>query len=494
MPVANAFRRCSRDKSHRSSIEPRILLFDTLPYWIFFATVLLLLGAARPTAGKWLLVIASYVFYACWDVRFVLLLGASTLANWLFGLWIDHVEEAARKRALIVAIVFNLGTLAFFKYFNFFADTLATLLHLDPHSMTLRIVLPVGISFFTFEGIAYAADVYRRDLPARRSLLDFGLFISFFPHLIAGPIIRPINFFPQVGQPLALSDEDARWGLREILKGLFKKVALSNFYAPITDAYFHGAQWSGQSVPAWIGVLAFSMQIYFDFSGYTDIARGCARLLGFRFPSNFERPYLSRDISEFWHRWHISLSSWLRDYLYIPLGGNRKGETRTCINLLIVMGLGGLWHGASWNFAVWGLYHGSLLVGHRYWRKFVARARLETLLDHPFLNPLWIGLTFFLVTLGWIPFRAPDFAATRAILHALVVVPDTQLAYLHPAILVIPLLSLVFCALDRGRRIQDWLTQRAGFPVAVAVGVVAVLALELFGQIDAPIPFIYFQF
>jgi alginate O-acetyltransferase complex protein AlgI len=470
------------------------MLFDTLPYWIFFAAVLVLLGMLRPTAGKWLLVVASYVFYGFWDVRFVFLLGASTLANWVFGLWIDRSIGAPRKRALIVAIVFNLGTLAFFKYFNFFADTLAALLHLDPQGMTLRIVLPVGISFFTFEGIAYAVDVYRRDLPARRSVLDFALFISFFPHLIAGPIIRPVNFFPQVGKPLMLSDEDARWGMREILKGLFKKIALSNFYAPIADAYFHTAPWNGASVPAWIGVLAFSMQIYFDFSGYTDIARGCARLLGFRFPTNFERPYLSADIAEFWHRWHISLSSWLRDYLYIPLGGNRKGEMRTSINLLVVMALGGLWHGASWNFAAWGLYHGTLLVAHRYWRKLIADTGIGSIVDHAYAQPLWIALTFVLVTLGWVPFRAPDFATTWATLHALAAMPDLQLIHAHPAIIAIPLLTLIFCGFDRDRRIQDWLVERAGFAAAVGTGVAAILALELCGQVDAKIPFVYFQF
>jgi len=470
------------------------MLFDSLPYWCFFAAVLLLVGTLRPVAGKWLLVVASYVFYAFWDVRFVFLLGASTLANWAFGLWIDRSENASRKRALVCAIAFNLVTLGFFKYFNFFADTLAALLQLDPQGMALRIVLPVGISFFTFEGIAYAVDVYRRDLAARRSLLDFGLFISFFPHLIAGPIIRPVNFFPQTGRTLILSDEDARWGLREILKGLFKKIALSNFYAPIADAYFHAGQWNGASVPAWVGVLAFSMQIYFDFSGYTDIARGCARLLGFQFPSNFERPYLSADISDFWRRWHISLSSWLRDYLYIPLGGNRHGEARTHLNLLIVMGLGGLWHGASWNFAVWGLYHGTLLIAHRGWRRFVATAGIGGWVDHRFVQPVWIALTFVLVTLGWVPFRAPDFATTWSTLHALAVRPDLQLVAAHPAIVAIPLLSLALCLIDRDRRVQNWLVTKAGFATAATVGTLAIFALELFGQIDAKIPFVYFQF
>jgi alginate O-acetyltransferase complex protein AlgI len=360
--------------------------------------------------------------------------------------------------------------------------------------MLLRIVLPVGISFYTFEGIAYAVDVYRCDLPARRSLLDFALFMSFFPHLIAGPIIRPHQFFPQVGKRLELSDEDARWGLREILKGLFKKVALSNFYAPIADAWFQAGTWNGSAVPAWIGVLAFSMQIYFDFSGYTDIARGCARLLGFRFPVNFERPYLSTDIADFWHRWHISLSTWLRDYLYIPLGGNRRGTPRQAMNVLIVMGLGGLWHGASWNFAVWGLYHGVLLVLHRQWRRWVERRGLAEAVDHPALRPLWIALTFLIVTIGWIPFRAPDFEATWSTLRACAAPPDLQLAWQNPAIVAIPLLALAFCAFDRDRRFQDWLVRSARFRVVVAAGVVAIIALELFGQIDRQIPFVYFQF
>ncbi|MBS0591643.1 MAG: MBOAT family protein [Proteobacteria bacterium] len=470
------------------------MLFDTFEYWIFFAASVLLLAALRPTAGKWLLVAASYVFYAFWDVRFVFLLGASTLANWLFGLWIADSAGSKRKRALICAIAFNLVTLGFFKYFNFFVDTLAALLHFDPNGMVLRIVLPVGISFFTFEGIAYAVDIYRRDLPARRSALDFALFISFFPHLIAGPIIRPMNFFPQVGQPLRLTDEDARWGLREILKGLFKKIALSNFYAPIADAYFHGQNWNDMSVPAWVGVLAFTLQIYFDFSGYTDIARGCARLLGFRFPSNFERPYLSANIADFWRRWHISLSSWLRDYLYIPLGGNRRGEARTYLNMLIVMGLGGLWHGASWNFALWGLYHGVLLGLHRLWRRGVAAAGIGDIVDRPWLQPFWIALTFALVALGWVPFRAPDFASTLKTLHALAALPDMQLVAAHPAIALVPLLALAFCWLDRDRRWQDWLVERASFRAVVASGACALILIELFGQLDAKIPFIYFQF
>ena len=470
------------------------MLFDTFAYWLFFAAVLLLVASVRPRAAKFILVLASFAFYACWDARFVLLLGTSMFANWRFGLAIDRREGTSRRRILTLSLVFNLATLGFFKYCNFFVDTFAALFGLDPHGLMLHIVLPVGISFFTFEGIAYAVDVYRRDLQARRSALDFALFIAFFPHLIAGPIIRPVQFFPQTGRPLRLDAADARWGIREILKGLFKKIALSNYSAPIADAYFHHTAWQGADVPAWIGVLAFTLQIYFDFSGYTDIARGCARLLGFRFPANFERPYLAPSIAEFWRRWHISLSSWLRDYLYIPLGGNRHGELRTNLNLLIVMGLGGLWHGASWNFAVWGLYHGALLVTHRAWRHGVIRLGIGAAVDHPALRPAWCVLTLLSVALGWIPFRAPDFTATWTTLRALASPPDMALIVAHPAIALIPLLSLAFCAIDRGRRLQDWWVERAPFAVAVAGCVLAVLALQLFGQVDAQIPFVYFQF
>lgn len=470
------------------------MLFDTLAYWVFFAVVTGATASLRPAAATYLLVAASYAFYACWDARFLLLLGGSTVANWLFGLWIDRSEGHARRRATAAAVAVNLGTLAAFKYANLIADSLASVFAFAPRHLDLGIVLPVGISFFTFEGIAYAVDVHRRDLPARRSLLDFALFISFFPHLVSGPIIRPVDFFPQIGKPLCLSREDARWGLREIIKGLFKKLVISNFFAPIADAYFQAAPWQGAPVAAWAGVLAFSFQIYFDFSGYTDIARGCARLLGFRFPPNFERPYLSRDISEFWRCWHISLSKWLRDYLYVPLGGNRRGEVRTYLNLLIVMGLGGLWHGASWNFGLWGLYHGGLLIAHRFWRKGVARAGLTAIVDHQVLQPVWTVCTFACVTIGWIPFRAPDLATTWRTLGALLTVPDPGWLATHPAILVGPLLTVAFCALDRRRRLQDWAVERASFPVAVALGVVACLAIELLGQADRAIPFVYFKF
>ena len=283
--------------------------------------------------------------------------------------------------------------------------------------------------------------------------------------------------------------EEILSGDAQIKKTLIADYLAENLVNRVFDTpnLYSGAQ-------ALIAVYAYSLQLYFDFSGYTDIARGCARLLGFKFPSNFERPYLSADIGEFWRRWHISLSSWLRDYLYIPLGGNRRGEMRTCINLMIVMGLGGLWHGASWNFAVWGIFHGTLLIVHRYWRRFVTAAGLAQKVDAPMLRPLWVALTFVLVTIGWVPFRAPDFASTWNTLRALASVPDMRLVWAHPAIVAIPLAALAFCLLDRERRWQNWLTQRAGFATAVGATAAALIALEIFGQVEAQIPFVYFQF
>ena len=470
------------------------MMFDTLQFWAFFAGSVLLLALLRDRPAKWALVGLSYVFYGAWDWRFCLLLAGSTALNYAFGRWVDACEGRARGRALAVAVVFNLGLLAFFKYCNFFIASFAALFGLDPDGLLLNIVLPVGISFFTFEGIAYATDVYRRQLPAVKDPVDFSLFIAFFPHLVAGPIIRPTDFFPQLKNRVPLASEDARWGLREIFKGLIKKVALADACAPIADAYFNGTPIDGLPVTAWAGVLAFSLQIYFDFSGYTDIARGCARLLGYRFPPNFERPYLSANITDFWRRWHISLSFWLRDYLYISLGGNRVGVPRMYLNLMIVMGLGGLWHGASWNFLAWGLYHGGLLVAHRLWRGAVEGLGVARWVDAPWLSPLWVGACFGLVTLGWVPFRAPDFAATWQTLVALAAWPPVDALAQHPALWGVAGISLVFCLLDRNRRVQDWLVQRAS-PMQVALaGVAALLVLELFAQLDTQVPFVYFQF
>ncbi|WP_159015514.1 MBOAT family O-acyltransferase [Cognatiluteimonas profundi] len=470
------------------------MMFDSFGYWVFFASCLVLYWMLRDRPAKVLLVVASYIFYGFWDARFVLLLLGSTAANYAFGRLIDSADGSLRKRWVTLAVAFNLALLGFFKYCDFFIGSFAALFGIAPDGLLLHVILPVGISFFTFEGIAYSVDIYRRQLRAVRSPLDFAVFISFFPHLIAGPIIRPHDFFPQLLHRAEPVDEDRRWGLREILKGLVKKVALADFFALIANAYFNGTPFDGAHVPASAGVFAFAMQIYFDFSGYTDIARGCARLLGYRFPVNFARPYLSADIADFWRRWHVSLSTWLRDYLYFPLGGNRHGSARTYANLMIVMGLGGLWHGASWNFLLWGLYQGLLLCVHRAWRTLVTRAGLTGVVDHRSLLPFWTTLTFLAVTVGWVPFRAADFASTARTLRALAGPFDWSFWAAHRALYLVPLACLGFCIVDRRQRLQDWLVERASNVSVATTAVACLVALELFAPLGSGIPFLYFKF
>ena len=467
------------------------MLFDTLQYWVFFALVIAVMASLTARPARVFLVLASFAFYAFWDVRFVALLAASTLFNFVVGQLVDRDHPKQRKAALIVAIAGNLGVLSFFKYYNFFAASLATLLHIDPTHWALGIVLPVGVSFFTFEGIAYNVDIYRRTIQARRDLLDFSLFISFFPHLIAGPIIRPHDFFPQVGPRWQLTRADFQWGVFQILKGLIKKCVFSDVLAIHADAFFrHPAD---TQVTALVGVAAFGLQIYFDFAGYTDIARGCARLLGYRFPPNFERPYMALDISDFWRRWHISLSSWLRDYLYIPLGGNRNGKFSTYRNYIIVMGLGGLWHGASWNFLVWGLYHGSLLALHRLWLD-LAPSRARKIFDTRIGSLIaWIGTTA-LVFIGWIPFRAANWHETVTALTALASLKAWSLTTIPADVWCLSAIALAYCIIDRRRWIESAIEKQLPAAVFVSASGLCLWLMSLFMQRDSAIPFIYFQF
>ena len=466
--------------------------FDTLQYWVFFGAVLAIYGSLNAWRGRLFLVIASFVFYGFWDVRFLALLGGSIVCNYVFGIAIESSNGRRRRIWLVLSVVANLGVLAVFKYLNFLIGSFARLLNLDVDSLLLNILLPVGVSFFTFEGIAYSADVYRRHVPARRNLVDFALFMSFFPHLVAGPIIRPHDFFPQIGPKWRITTADFKWGVIQIVKGLIKKCVFADVFALYANAYF-GQEATAVQVSALVGVVAFGMQIYFDFAGYTDIARGCARLLGLTFPPNFERPYLASDISEFWRRWHISLSSWLRDYLYIPLGGNRRGMVQTYRNYLIVMGLGGLWHGASWNFLIWGLFHGSLLATHRLWIDFgpaAARRWLQTRVG----SCLASGLTITMVFIGWIPFRARDWHQTIGTLADLLHAGTYNLAVIPTELYVLTGLSLAYCLVDRRRSGERWLEHRtAPLPFSIAAGV-ALWMLGLFMQRDTSIPFIYFQF
>jgi alginate O-acetyltransferase complex protein AlgI len=468
------------------------MLFNSFEYWIFFAIVIVVLAFLKPASKRMVIVVASYIFYSFWDPRLCALLLGSTLTNYYLGIFLDDALESRKKAWVTGAVIFNLVVLGFFKYFDFFTNSLTDLLGLSGHPWAVDIILPVGISFFTFEGIAYCCDVYRKHVRAVRSITDFALFISFFPHLVAGPIIRPENFFPQVRNNHGLTTVDMKWGLCQIIKGLVKKIIFADYFAIVADAYFNNP--TQATVGPLIGIVAFAMQIYFDFSGYTDIARGCAGLLGFKFPSNFERPYFAVNIADFWRRWHISLSTWLRDYLYIPLGGNRVSPSRVYLNLLIVMALGGLWHGASWNFMVWGIAHGAMLCIHRLWDCTLGKRVVAPPALKPVTTALSVTVTFLLVIFAWVPFRASNFTATTTILRQIasprVLILDGATPY-YWALLGC---SVVWCFIDRNRRIQHWLVERMPYAMAGLPLALALIVLQVFGQFGLQIPFIYFKF
>jgi alginate O-acetyltransferase complex protein AlgI len=400
------------------------VFFNSIQFGVFFTLVwagVLVLAApqVRSALGNRVglrncfLLVASYTFYGFWDWRFLSLIAISTLVDFYCGKRMAQLEateenRTVRKNLLLASLVTNLGFLGFFKYCDFFIESAAASLELfglSPNLTTLGIVLPVGISFYTFQTLSYTIDVYRGRMKAETSLLNFATYVAFFPQLVAGPIERARDLLPQFREPTRLKAEQLHSGFFLICWGLFKKVVVADNVAGIADAAFALEDPNGWQ--ALLGAYAFAVQIYCDFSGYTDIARGAARCLGFELSLNFNIPYVAQNPSDFWRRWHISLSSWLRDYLYIPLGGNRKGARRTYINLMLTMLLGGLWHGAAWTFVLWGAYHGLLLAAYRLFTPWVLE-RLRIPDGAPgFILRLLNGLFFFqLVCISWILFRA----------------------------------------------------------------------------------------
>lgn len=389
------------------------MLFNSLEFLAFLPLVLLAYHLLPHRAQNTFLVLASCFFYASWDWRFLFPLLFSTTIDYFCAQRMEESlarsePQSARLGYLRLSLVTNLGLLGFFKYFNFFAETLHALLHsmgLDVGVQTLNVILPVGISFYTFQALSYTIDVYRGEIHATRSFWDFFLAVLFFPHLVAGPIQRASNLLAQVMQPRRVTRAQIVDGLHLVAWGYFKKVFIADRLAPIADAYFTADGVSGGQTA--VAVLAFAIQIYCDFSGYTDIARGVAKLMGFEFMLNFNLPYFATNPSDFWQRWHISLSTWLRDYLYVPLGGNRQGDLKTYRNLMITMLLGGLWHGAAWNFVLWGFYHGSLLSLHRLVSPWIVRS---STCDAPWRARAWrvtsIAIMFAFTCYGWLLFRA----------------------------------------------------------------------------------------
>ncbi len=344
------------------------MLFNSFIFLFFLALVVPAYYYLPRRLRNPFLLVSSYVFYGYWDWRFCGLLLVSTLVDYFVGWRLYHTEDGRkRKQLLLVSVCTNLGILGFFKYFNFFVDSFNTMIatfgwQLD--FLHLNIILPVGISFYTFQTMTYTIDIYRRKLEPTRSFIDFALYVAFFPQLVAGPIERAKHLLPQIQEKMRPTRGDFRVGIVLISVGMFKKVLIGDTAGRIVDHIFAQPHYY-TSIELLMGIILFALQVYHDFSGYSLIARGTAKLLGKDIMINFRQPYLSSNMTEIWRRWHISLSTWLRDYLYIPLGGNRKGPRRTYVNIMITMGLGGLWHGAAWNFVLWGVAHGVFLCVHR---------------------------------------------------------------------------------------------------------------------------------
>ncbi|MDO8288430.1 MAG: MBOAT family protein [Parvibaculum sp.] len=483
------------------------MLFPTLTFGIFFLIVFTVSWSMHwtPEPRKWFLVGASYFFYAWWDWRFTTLLFGTTLINYLGGLALDRAKrDATRKWIVGFVVVVDLGVLAFFKYYDFFLtslDGVMRTLGLARDLPFMEVILPIGISFFTFQGISYVVDVYRGHVRAERSLLDVMLFKSFFPQLVAGPIVRAADFIPQLQAPVQLTRDHVSVGVVLILTGLAKKMVIANYLATeIVDPVFFDPS-VVSALDLLIGIYAYAIQIYCDFSGYSDIAIGVAALLGYRFLANFDQPYRAASLQDFWRRWHISLSTWLRDYLYIPLGGNRGGEAQRYRNLFITMFLGGLWHGAAWTFIIWGSFHGAML-GLEQWLKRKLESVAPVSADAPGLltrlgngaqHVVGVVSTFHIVCFAWIFFRADSFSTAMDYLIGFGDWSSAN-AYVTPFVVGLVAVGLLFQFTPRqmGRELAINLRE---LPAPV-LGLLLGLGIFVIWSVapEGVAPFIYFQF
>lgn len=473
------------------------MLFTSPVFLLFFVCVLI---ASRLPLGwtgrKTLLLLASYAFYASWNPPFVMLLWVSTVVDYWVSLRMAKTRRRGRRRAyLIVSLCVNLGILGTFKYADFMLETFQQIAGWGGHKTsfaTLNFVLPLGISFYTFQTMSYTIDVYRRKLKPTRNLLEFALYVTFFPQLVAGPIVRAKDFLWQLKTPRKPTAKMMYWGVILFIVGLFKKVFLADsIFAPIVDNIYQLTA-DPTFIQVWGATYSFAGQIYCDFSGYTDMAIATALMLGFRLPDNFRAPYGALGFSDFWRRWHISLSTWLRDYLYIPLGGNRKGAIRTRVNLMLTMLLGGLWHGASWTFVVWGGLHGAYLWGERALRRIFG--------DKP-IRRWWVKgfvilVTFQMVCVAWVFFRAETFEQSMQLLARMFMVETGEGAIIQSrfmfGVAVLGVGGLVGVHwLLRNRRLEDVSAKAGWIATGIVTGVMLFLVLTAGG---GNAEFIYFQF
>jgi alginate O-acetyltransferase complex protein AlgI len=430
------------------------MLFNSFEFLVFFIVTYLIYLYSNHRRQNWILIIASCLFYSAWNWKFLLLIFISTGTDFWASQFIARTADPQKRRAwLCLSLVVNLGILGIFKYYNFFIGNLQDCLHalnLLPSSAhwTLNIILPIGISFYTFEAISYVVDVYRRQIKPADHFWDYALFILYFPHLIAGPIMRAKNFLPQITAPRQIDLDKFYEGCSLFFWGLFEKIFIADNLAKFVDPVF-SAPPPYDGVKVLMTLYAFAFQIYCDFDGYSNMARGLGKCMGFEITINFKQPYFSTNPREFWQRWHITLSSWLRDYLYIPLGGNRYGTNKTCINLFLTMLLGGLWHGAAWTFVLWGAYQGALLVGYRLLEPYIST---PSEVISGYAGKIWKGIKvlffFQLISLGWLLFRSNSLSQAMAMLKAIVNVPGWHNLD-NPSELVLPAIC-VFIALFVG--------------------------------------------
>ncbi|MEN0063369.1 MAG: MBOAT family O-acyltransferase [Myxococcota bacterium] len=470
--------------------------FDSTTFLIFFAVVWVLQRSIRSwTVRKWILLVASYLFYAAWSPPFVLLLWLSTAVDWGVGRALAQAQSETTRRALVaLSIAVNLGMLGYFKYGTFLVENVEAFLAtfgVMYQAPEMSIVLPVGISFYTFQTLSYTLDIYFRRQEPWDEPLDFALYVTFFPQLVAGPIVRSNEFLPQCRQPAPFDVQRLGWGLFLVVFGLFEKSVLADtMFAPLAERIFDSPL-SPDTISAWLGTLAFTGQIYGDFAGYSTCAIGVAMCLGFALPDNFRSPYAAIGFSDFWRRWHISLSTWLRDYVYIPSGGNRGGWWSTQRNLMLTMLLGGLWHGASWTFVVWGGLHGLLLIVERVVRRMVPP---HEVMDRP-IGRIWgMLLTFAAICFTWVFFRADTLDRALHICGAMMgLLSGERMVGLVDFSIVAPLMAAM--VVGHGFMRNRTLEEVAGRLSPVGLGVIiAGLLLLIFATPGMDRAFIYFQF
>ena len=472
------------------------MIFPTVQFALFFAVVLPMSWALMPSQRLWrpFILAASYYFYAAAGWQYAFLLAGSTVVNQTAAVLVTRQDSEKIRRAVVVAAIgLDLGALAFFKYLDFFSDTVSSSLGLSLG--LLHLMLPIGVSFYTFQGISYVVDVHRRTTPLARHL-DYAIYACFFPHLVAGPIVRASEFVPQLAGPRDPDRVPAARAFALIAGGLVKKMVVADVIGTrLVDPVF-GTPQARNGTETLMAVYGYAVQIYCDFSAYTDMAIGLALLLGFRFPDNFDRPYTARSLQDFWRRWHMTLSRWLRDYLYIPLGGNRGGELKTYRNLMVTMLLGGLWHGAAWTFVLWGGIHGVGLAVERAWPRIRLRSLTLLRLRVPQSVRL-LGarvLTFHVVCLAWIFFRAPDVSTAWAVLGRLFADgPATGVLTPTVVLLIAAALAMQWAPRGIGARLRAAFVTLPVYAQGVSLGVLLLVIAAASGGRGVA-PFIYFRF